>query len=199
MRQNIYFFSLLLVFIGIPPTGLYAQGLESATVALKAGNWKVLRTIDPMKDTVRCTGIYKDNYGIQLSEDTLFVSVKGGLESITIRFDNKPALPLRLPSKIEKKIRSIIISGHDFSEATESNRLRIQASTLVSGIASEDLKLIGIKDAVESIKVGCPIQAEKSSPTAVSDTPSTPTCTDVLISRMKQQGLKENQIIAICK
>ena len=159
-----------------------------------------------MKDTIDCTGIYKDNYGVQLSSDTMFVSIKGGLETVTLRFGDKPARPMRLAEKIEKNIRSIIISGSDFSELMESDRLRIQASTLISGIANEDFDLSGIKDALESIKTSCPIQASTPpSPKSeeltqqASDKPSPTVCTDIIMSRMKAHGIKQKQINAICK
>lgn len=107
---------------------------------------------------------------------------------------------------MEKEIRSIIISDTDFSELIESNRLRIQASTLVSGIVNEDFDLSGIKDALGSIKASCPVQvgstpavsSEKPS-LPISERPTQPACSDVLVSKMKAQGLKAKQILAICK
>lgn len=205
MKKKTYLLTTFAALIALTGSVAFAS-LKDAQVAFKSGNWKVLRSIDSMKDTVDCTGIYKDNYGVQLTEGTLFVSVKGGLESVTLRFGDKPARSFRLAEKMEKEIRSIIISGTDFSELLESNRLRIQASTLVSGIANEDFDLSGIKDALESIKASCPIQAS-STPTAssekpslpISEKPAQPACSDVLVSRMKAQHLKEKQILAICK
>ena len=205
MRKKTYFLTAFAALIAITGSVAFA-GLKDAQVAFKSGNWKVLRSIDSMKDTVDCTGIYKDNYGVQLTNDTLFVSVKGGLQSVTLRFGDKPARSLRLAEKMEKDIRSIIISGTDFSELLESDRLRIQASTLVSGIANEDFDLSGIKDALESIRANCPIQTSAARtakteipPVPVTEKPLPPVCTDVLVSRMKAQGLKEKQIVAICK
>lgn len=205
MKTKTYLITTFATFIAFTAPTAFA-GLKDASVAFKSGNWKVLRSIDSMKDTVDCTGIYKDNYGVQLTSDTLFVSVKGGLQSVTLRFGDKPARSLRLAEKMEKEIRSIIISGTDFSELMESDRLRVQASTLVTGIANEDLDLTGIKDALESIRASCPMQAT-ATPSAnperpsvsVSERPAQPVCTDVVVSRMKAQGLKEKQILAICK
>ena len=205
MRKKTYFFTTFAALIALTGSVAFA-GLKDAQVAFKSGNWKVLRDIDSMKDTIDCTGIYKDNYGVQLTNGTLFVSVKGGLESVTLRFGDKPARSLRLPEEMEKKIRSIIISGTDFSELMESDRLRVQASTLVSGIANQDFDLSGIKDALESIRASCPVQASTTpSPTSgrptlqVSEKSSPPVCADDLILRMKAQGIKEKQILAICK
>lgn len=194
MSSKTYFLATLVAIFTIVSSAAHAAGLKDADVAMTSGNWKVLRYIDSMKDTVNCTGIYKENNGIQMTKDKLFVSVKGGIQSVTLRFGDKPARPLRLPEEMEKKIGSIIISGSDFSELVESNRLRVEAATLVRGIANEDLDLSGIKDALESIKGDCPIQSTKTTvPKAES------TCTDVLVARMKAQGLKETQILVICK
>lgn len=191
-------FLIIASLLSLACSPVIAAGLKDAQVAMSSGNWKVLRSIDSMKDTVDCTGIYKENYGIQLTKDNLFVSVKGGIQSVTLRFSDKPARSLRLPEEMEKKIGSIIISGSDFSELMESNRLRVQASTLVRGIANEDLDLAGIMDAWESIKGDCPIQSTKATPLKAEKSVA-PACTEVLVTRMKAQGLKDMQIAAICK
>jgi hypothetical protein len=175
-----------------------AQGLKNATVAFTAGNWKVLRSIDQMKDTVNCTGIYKDNYQTQLTRDTLYIGVQGGLESVTLRFRDKPARSFRLAEKMEKEIRSIIISGSDFSELLESDRLRFQASTLVSGIKTDDLDLTGIREAQESIRSGCPIDPAAAAVGRTAPSSSS-LCSAILASRMKAQGLRDEQIAAICR
>jgi hypothetical protein len=83
--------------------GVHAQGLKNAQPTLKVGNWTVLRSVDTMTDKISCTGIYKSNYGVQLTPDTLFVKVVGGVESVTLRFGDEPARRMRMPSKIEKK------------------------------------------------------------------------------------------------
>ena len=200
-----YHLTFLVTLISLSSTIAFAN-LKDAQTAFKSGNWKVLRSIDSMKDTVECTGVYKDNYGVQLTNDTLYVSVRGGLESVTLRFGDKPARSMRLAEKAEKDLRSIIISGTDFTELIESDRLRIQALTLVGNITNEDFDLSTIKDVLDSIRGGCPVQVS-AAPTenlekpllTVSDKSIQPTCSDVILSRMKVQGLKEKQIRAICK
>ena len=198
MVRTIGFLSMFAGYIVFNSYGALGAGFDDAEVAFNSGNWKVLRSVDPMKDNVVCTGIYKENYGVQLTINTLYVSVAGGIESISIRFNDKPAKALRIPDKIEKKIRSVIISGSDFSELIGSDRLRLQASTLVKGVANEDFNLSGIRGALESIKAGCPIQANAAQMPTL-DLPSASLCTDKLIQNMKAQGLEESQIAAICK
>lgn len=46
--------------------------LKTATVAFTSGNWKVLRDKDTMTDKIDCTGIYRDEYGVQLTAETLY-------------------------------------------------------------------------------------------------------------------------------
>jgi hypothetical protein len=204
MTNRFKYFTTYVILLALNCSTVYA-GLNDAQVAFKSGNWKVLRSLDSMNDTVTCTGIYKENNGVQLTKDSLYVSVKGGLESVTLRFDDKPAQSMRLAEKMEKEVRAIIITGTDFSELSESSRLRIQALTLVRGVVNEDFNLTGIKDALESIRTSCPVQVNSTSEnlektsSPVSESSPQPVCSDTIISRMKAQGLKEKQIRAICK
>ena len=189
--------ALFAVALAIPSVAC-AQGLKDAKVALVTGNWKVLRSTDPMKDTTNCTGIYRDNYSVQLTPDRIFIGIQGGIRSVTLRFDDKPAKSLRLAEDIEKNIRSLIISGSEFAELSDSLRLRYQVGTLVSGIASGDLDLTGIRQALESIRSGCPTQANSESAQSRSQAGG-PLCSSVLVERMKSQGIKDDQILAMCR
>lgn len=175
-----------------------AQGLKDAKVAFLSGNWKVLRSTDPMKDTTTCTGIYKDNYSVQLVSDRLFIGLTGGIESVTLRFDDKPAQRLRLAEDVEKKIRSVIIAGMEFTELAESSRLRYQVGTLVSGVKTGELDLTGIRETVENIRSGCPSQPNPE-PLQRSFSTGETLCTSALIARMKAQAIKDEQIRDICR
>lgn len=178
--------------------GVQAQGLKDATVALKSGSWKVLRSIDPMKDTVSCTGIYKNDFSVQLSPENLFITVSGGIQGVTLRFGDKPAKPMRLAEDMEKKIRAVIISGADFAELSGSGRLRYQVATLVSGVKTDEIDLTGFEEALDSIRSGCPVQAEAAPPQKPA-TVAGSLCTSALVERMRSQGLKDDKIQAICK
>jgi hypothetical protein len=133
-----------------------AQGLKNAVKTLTAGNWTVLRDVDPMTDKVGCTGIYKSDYGIQLSDEGMYFRIRGGIEAVTLRFDEDQPQSLRLATDMEKKIGSVILSGYDFTKATSSGRLRYRVSTLVAGPQTGDLDLRGVKEALEHIKANCP-------------------------------------------
>jgi hypothetical protein len=198
------------IAIAIAASSPTFAGLATDPVAMRAGNWKVVRSIDPMKDTVSCTGIYKDNIGIQLTDQNLFITVQGGIESVTLRIDEFPAGALRLPTSIEKKIGSVIINGFDFDQLARGNRLRYQVSTLVRGLIGGDLDLIGIGDALYSIRTGCPIVPPAAVEVAAqipAPLPPVPPpaaapaamCSDILMARMKAHAITPRQIQAICK
>ena len=173
-----------------------AQSLRDADVAFTSGNWKVLRAIDPMDDSVRCTGIYQNDYAVQLSKDTLYLGVQGGVQGVTLRFDENPPNRLRLATKMEKDVRSVIVTGNDFSRLATSNRLRYQVSTLVRGISTGDLELSGFNAALDNIRRSCPTESGGG---VQSPTPeSSSTCTPDMVVKMQEQGLTEQQVKSIC-
>lgn len=184
-------------FIFIDTSNSIAKGFKDATVALQVGNWTIFRNIDNMTDAIECTGIYKKNYGIQLTKKALYISVRGGIQGITLRFGESPAKPFRLPERMEKEINAISISGSEFTELLEAERLRLSVLTLIEGVYDADLDLNGIKSAIDNIKADCPVQPTISKPETEKQTLSL--CSVELITRMKTHGLKEDQIEAICK
>jgi hypothetical protein len=194
-KPHIVFLSVLMLMLVSVTT--YAQSLKDAKVVLRSGNWKVLRTTDPMKDTTSCTGIYKENYSVQLTSETLYIGVQGGIEGVTLRFGDKPARGLRLAQEMEKRIRSLILSGSEFSELSGSTRLRYQVSTLVSGIKTDEIDLAGYDAALAYIRAGCASGADpapQQGPSAVGTL-----CAPALVERMQAQGLKEEQISSMCR
>lgn len=211
LRHKIFSLTTILGLIVFNPLAA-AAGLKDAKPVFHTGNWKVLRSADAMTDATTCTGIYKVNYGIQLAKDGLYISVRGGLQSITLRFGDAPANPMRIPQKLEKDVGAVIIDGGDFYELTKANRLRLEVLTLVSGVHNEDLDITGIQEAVENIKSGCPVPEVVPQPQSV-PVQSTPVqsapvqstsgpeslCSDQLISRMKANGIKAIQIKKICQ
>jgi len=175
--------------------------LKNSAIAMKSGNWKVLRSLDSMTDKVQCTGIYKENYSIQLAQDELYISVSGGIQGVTLRFDEQAPLSMRLATKMEKDIRAVIISGTEFTQLTQSKRLRLQVPTLVSGLHNDDLDLSGLNEALQSISTNCPVVPPPEKVIEKVEQKVSlpqPTCSEILITKMKKQGLKEKQIRAIC-
>ena len=88
-----------------------AQSLSKAPVIATEANWKVLQIKDGMTDKVSCVAIYKGNHDIQLSPGALYISYRGrgGVASYSIRIDDAPAGKLRLASKTEENLSTIII------------------------------------------------------------------------------------------
>lgn len=138
--------------------GAQAQtSLKDAPATLEMNNWTVLRQVDPMTDKVSCTGIYKKSPAVQVSSNGLYIRVAGGLESVTLRFDNEPARAMRLPTTMEKQVRAIILDGGDYQKALESTRIRYESLLLIRGMASGDLDISGIKEVAAHIANGCPL------------------------------------------
>lgn len=175
-----------------------AQSLKDAQPVFKSGNWTILRSIDPMTDKINCTGIYKSNYGVQLVSDTLYINVRGGIKSITLRFGENPAQPLRLAQEIEKAADAVVIDGNDFSQTLQTNRLRVRVLTLVRGVLTEDLDTTGIQAAVKNIQSGCPISPNTSSVPKPGITVESH-CSVELIKRMKAAGITDQQITSACR
>lgn len=175
-----------------------AQSLKDAQPTLKTGNWTVLRSLDTMTDKVSCTAIYKANYGVQLARDKLIVRISGGIQSVTLRFGENPPQSMRLPQKMEKDVNAVIIEGAEFSQALETNRLRVQVLTLVRGVATEDLDTTGIQSATEHIQAGCPV-ANASDATAKPPTPTDGVCSEQLVVRLRAAGVTEQQINTACR
>lgn len=187
----------LAILVAMAPAS--AQSLKDATVAFSKGNWKVLRSVDPMTDRTSCTGIYNGDYGIQLTPDELFISVSGGIESILLRYDDQPPERMRLATDMEKKIRSMIIRGNQFNQLATTSRFRYQAVTMVSGIKTGELDLADFNAALANIQQGCPSSNEQAAQAKPATASAGGACSVELINKMKQQGLAPEKILAICQ
>jgi len=95
---------------------------------------------------------------VQLTDGKLFIGIQGGIETVTLRFGEKPAQDLRLAKDMEKKIRSVIITDSEFSELSGSERLLYQVSTLVGSSKTNEIKLAGFEEALANIQSGCPVK-----------------------------------------
>jgi hypothetical protein len=173
-----------------------AGDLSDARVTFRSGKWSVRRSKDTMTDKVSCTGIYNNDFGVQLSESDLFIRIRGGVQSVTLRFDDEPAQKLRLASEMEKKLDVADINGADFERLLSSKRLRMQALTLVRGLSESDLDLTGLRETLDNIKGGCP-DTGTASPQGKVQTIGL--CTSKVVSRLKARGLSEEAIGEICK
>ncbi len=176
----------------------YAGDLANSPVILRNGDWSVHRTHDPMTDAKVCTGVYKDNYDIQLSATALLISIPDGLKSVRLRFDNEDAEELRLPRNSERAISAININGADYQRLLRSKRLRFEALTLTDNVVNGDLDLNGVNIIRSNIEAGCfgnPINAPAAAATAP---PSAPECSDGARARMAQKGISAQDIVFFC-
>jgi hypothetical protein len=180
-------------FLLLEGSSCCAGSLANAPVVFKSGNWSVLRSTDAMTDKASCTGIYKDQVGIQLANDSLFISMQGGIQSVTLRFDDQPPERLRLGTEMEKELRSVRITGDEFRKLLGSSRLRVQVLTLLRGIEDRDLDLIGISEALANIRQGCPGAPQGS---AASEKPSL--CSDKIQKRLREKGMSPTDIQYVC-
>jgi hypothetical protein len=172
--------------------------LRSAKRVFESGNWTVLRDKDGMTDKIDCTGIYKSNNGIQLTQESLYITVRGGIQSVNLRFGDNPARAMRLPTEVEKKIGVIVIDRSDFSELLGVNRLRVQSLTLVRNMFEADLDLAGLTAAHENIKAGCPEPEKASAPAAPKANEPAAECSPGAMARMKARGVQDKAIAEIC-
>lgn len=174
-----------------------AESPAGAQVVFHSGNWSVLRSKDPMTDAVICTGIYKTQYTIQLNKGNLYVSIRGGIQSYRLRFDDEPAQPLNLASDSEKNINAIDIKDTDFDKLFTSKRLRVEVLTLVAGLVNIDLDLRGLREAYEDIKQDCPegsaVQPAQQTETAFG------LCPAKVVERLKTRGFSDEAIQEVCK
>jgi hypothetical protein len=179
---------------GMAIVGTCALGanLGDAPIVFRSGEWSVLRTLDQMTDQTNCTGIYKKDYAVQLTDDELFVKVRGGVKGVTLRFGDQPAEKLRLATKSERSLSSVSIEGGDFTKLLGSTRLRMQVLTVLDTVAEVDIDLTGVPAAVENIRSGCsgpPIEAKSVEPTA---------CGDRVVARLRQRGVSQDIITFAC-
>ncbi len=194
----------LIAAICFATAGMANAGLKDAAKAGKFGEWVMLREIDSMTDKVSCTGVLGEDYSKQLSAQGLYVIVKGGAQSVRLRFNDLPPTDTRLATKMEKDVGSVIIKDADFQLALESTRIRVEVLTLVSGVQSFDINTSGIKEAVDFIKEGCPIQEKAASAPQVAIPVEPPVavaamCSDVLKERLKRAGLSARKIEEACR
>jgi hypothetical protein len=188
----------LLISALVAPT-VYAA-LADAPVVFKENDWRVVRSVDMMTDKVSCTGLLGEGFETQLTEDTLYIKIKGGVDSVTLRFGDKEARPMRLASQTEKNVRSVTLTGAEFQELIQSERLRVEVLTMLQQLVAKDINTKGVRQVVENIRAGCPVPAPKEvAATADARKSIEPVCSKLVVDRMRLAKLKDSQIALICK
>jgi hypothetical protein len=170
-----------------------AGTLSGAPVVFRSGDWSVLRTVDQMTDKTSCTGIYKSDYGIQLTDDELYIKVRGGIKGVVLRFGDQPAEKMRLATKSEQNISSIDVEGSAFEKLLGSSRLRAQVLTVLGNVVDFDVDLNGLPAAVENIRAQCP-----GAPLDTQSTQAGSACGDKVIARLREKGVSKETIEFAC-
>jgi hypothetical protein len=142
----------------------FAESLADAQEVFVSGNWRVLRSIDAMTDQPSCTGIYKNDYGIQLSESTMYIRTKTRYSSYQLRFDDLPANEVRLAHGVDARDRSLPLVKDEFSALIAASRLRVEVLTILGDLEYYDLDIRGVSQVLDSIKAGCPLPAAATKP-----------------------------------
>lgn len=104
-------------------------GLSDALVVFQSGDWSVRRSVDLFSDDVACIGIYKADFDVQLSGDSLFVRVRGGIQGIRSRHGTQPPDELRLPTEVKEAVSTVIFNGSRLTRLLNTDRVRIQVLT----------------------------------------------------------------------
>lgn len=172
-----------------------ATSLANAPVVFKSGNWSVLRSVDAMNDKTICVAIYKDDYGTQLTADTLYIHISGGPESYRFRFDDDPAGSMALTTPIDKKLDSIQVNGDNFRRLLAAHRLRYSTVTMIGNGVDGDLDVTGVAEAVQNISGGC---AGNPLSGGIAPKSATPGCSEHAKERLKAKGMDDASIAEIC-
>lgn len=137
-------------------TDVATTGRPATPQKFHSGPWFVNESIDAMTDKRTCTALDKNAWTIQGVPSNLYVSLKGrgGVRAYKLRFDDEPADSMQLANDTEKEI-SVVILGYNFDRVAKAKRLRMEISTLVSGVIVEDIDLNGFNDAVSYMKEHC--------------------------------------------
>ena len=124
---------------------------QSAPVGPPIGKWLIYGEVDAMTDKKECLAYYGDKKYIQVTKGSFAVGYRGrgGLQGYTLRFDDEPALSMKLPTDLEKQVGAFFIES---SKLMTFSRLRIQALTLVSGVANDDIDLTGFPDVIARLQ-----------------------------------------------
>jgi hypothetical protein len=123
--------------------------LRDEPVIFTSGDWSVRKSKDPMTDKVRCTGLYLKRFDVQLTMDTLYISLRGrgGVRSYRLRLDEQPARSTEIASKMERDLSALGITGGHFRDLLTAQRLRISILTVLNNVVSEDISLLGFAEA----------------------------------------------------
>lgn len=170
-----------------------AQSLASSPVIFRSGAWEVHRSTDPMTDATVCTGIYKNNFGVQLGENMLTIAVPDGVKNVQLRFEDADPQPSRAATHSEFKNNRVEITDGDFHALIDSSRLRYQVTTAANSVVTGDIDLGGVFQVHDNVRAGC-----AGNPIVSANAPVHDECTPALRDRMSHKGIAAQDIEEIC-
>jgi hypothetical protein len=173
--------------------GASAQSLSSSPVIFRSGPWEVHRTTDAMTDATVCTAVYKNNFGVQLSENMLTIAVPDGVKNVQLRFDDSDPQAVRPATHSEFENSRVEITGGDFHQVIDSSRLRYQVTTAANSVVTGDIDLGGVFQTHDNVRAGC-----AGSPIATPTAQTSDACTPALRDRMSHKGIAAQDIEEIC-
>lgn len=179
----------------------YAESIPLGEKTLTTGQWTVYRKMEGMSDKVTCTGVNVQGPNIQLSSRGFYIALRGGIDSVELRFDEKPSRKMRVPTDMEKKVRAIILDEEEFQDAINSDRLRFESLRTLGGFNTGDINLDGIKAARDHIQAGCPASTPQNTVQEVKSTPQEVKqefCVQPMRDKLRAAGVTAKQIKQVC-
>lgn len=152
--MNIRALFIATLFASMP---IYSHGATNTNKTNKTfGNWSVEKYTNNMTDEVKCTAFLKTNRNVQMTNNTLYVRVQGGVEGYQVRFGNMVAEPIRLPDD-ETDARLGLVALHSFiGKALETQRIRLSIIRTIGDPVELDLNTKGITESMSFIRNECP-------------------------------------------
>jgi hypothetical protein len=121
------------------------------TVLTTIGSWRIEKKVDAMTDKASCLALHESGPQIQLNTSGFYISLRGrgGVSSITMRFDGDSARERRLATKVERDISAVSFNREEFRELTlAKQRLRVEVFTILRSVVNYDIDLTGHLDAI---------------------------------------------------
>jgi hypothetical protein len=131
-----------------------ANSPKTSTKSVKGKVWTYKITKNSMTDAfeINCSNS-KSKY-VSAGEDSLIIDchTRGGVSGVQLRFDDEPALPMRLALPKEESIGVVWVENSDFEKALKSKRLRVSVLPVIGMTISEDISLDGLAETIQSAK-----------------------------------------------
>ncbi|MES1982065.1 MAG: hypothetical protein V4443_06265 [Pseudomonadota bacterium] len=156
MNREIIFLAAL-IFSAIPAAEAY-----DSTATFQSGKWTVNTSVNEVDNTAVCTAVYQGNEHVQLSSDALYVGVRGGISTVTLHLDDKPARPVRPATEREDSMGTVIFADDELAQVITSRKLHAEVVTISNGVQTIDLDLDGIGAAIKHIRSDCSAKAPEN-------------------------------------